>query len=435
MTSYPSRSGARDDGARTGLLLAALLLVALNLRAPITSLPPVVDEVAAGLGLTPTGVGLLTSVPVLCFALCTPLASVLVARTGPELALGASLAGILAGTMLRSAGSVPAALAGTAVVGIAITIGNVAVPVVITRDFRRRAAAVTGAYSAMMNLGSTFTTHAHRAARDGVRLAVGPGRVGRAGRRGTGGVGARRAGTLAARGRTDGARPRRRVRPPSARAELAALDPATRRSVRRLVVLLSVAFAGQASGYYAVTAWLPEILHDRLGMSDAGRGRGGTLPAVRGAGVVPRPGGPRARPVVARGRHAACRRCGCPCRSACCVAPDLWLLWVGLAGAAQGGNFTAIFTLVAQRSPGIAVARRASAVVQTAGYGCAALAPTVAGAVHEATGGWTAPLVVVAGVLAVMAVAMWLASARQRRLSPARSHDRSTGPISARPPG
>jgi CP family cyanate transporter-like MFS transporter len=36
------------------------------------------------------------------------------------------------------------------------------------------------------------------------------------------------------------------------------------------------------------------------------------------------------------------------------------------------------------------------------------------GAVHEASHGWSAPLVVVAGVLATMAVAMWVASARPR---------------------
>ena len=159
MTGRPTTGhGGGGSTARTGWLLAALLLVELNLRAPITSVPPVVDDVAAGLGLSSAGVGLLTSVPVLCFALCTPLASVVVARLGPELSLATALAGIVAGTLLRSGGSVPVALAGTAVIGVAITVGNVAVPVVITRDFRRRAAAVTGAYSATMNLGSTFTT-------------------------------------------------------------------------------------------------------------------------------------------------------------------------------------------------------------------------------------------------------------------------------------
>lgn len=412
MTSYPSPS-ARDDGARAGLLLAALLLVALNLRAPITSLPPVVDDVAASLGLTSAGAGLLTSVPVLCFALCTPLASVLVARAGPELSLGVSMAGILAGTLLRSGGSVPAALAGSAVLGVAITIGNVAVPVVITRDFRRRAAAVTGAYSATMNLGSTFTTMLTvplatafgwqwALAGWGVLAVVAIAAWVPAGRR------------LAAQGRA--AAPRGeggvRVRPPSARAELDALDPKARSAVRRLVVLLSVAFAGQAFGYYAVTAWLPEILHDRLGMSAAGAGSAAApfqLCAVLGSFLVP---AAFSRGLSARSVAVAMAAMWISLPLGLLLAPGLWWLWVGLAGAAQGGNFTVIFTLVAQRSPGVAVARRSSAVVQTAGYGCAVLAPTVMGAVHEASLGWTVPLALVAGVLATMAAAMWVASAR-----------------------
>lgn len=416
MTGRPTTGhGGGGSTARTGWLLAALLLVALNLRAPITSVPPVVDDVAAGLGLSSAGVGLLTSVPVLCFALCTPLASVVVARLGPELSLATALAGIVAGTLLRSGGSVPVALAGTAVIGVAITVGNVAVPVVITRDFRRRAAAVTGAYSATMNLGSTFTTTLTvplavtfgwqwALAGWGVLAVVALAAWVPAGR-----TLARRSDPLRPTGDAAGAAA---GRPPSARAELATLAPAARRSARRLTVLLSVAFAGQASGYYAMTAWLPAILQDRLGMSDVAAG-GASAPfqlcAVAGSFLVP----------LAFGR-------GLPARSTAMVmaamwlslpvglllAPGLWLLWVGLAGAAQGGNFTVIFTLVAQRSPVLSVARRASAAIQTAGYACAALAPTWMGAVHAASAGWTVPLVLITAVLTSMAVSMWVASGR-----------------------
>ncbi|GAA1732052.1 CynX/NimT family MFS transporter [Isoptericola hypogeus] len=402
----PGRPPGPGDAARTGWLLAALLLVALNLRAPITAVPPVVDELAAGLGLSAAGVGLLTSVPVLCFALCTPLASVLVARLGPEASVTAALGGILAGTVVRSGGSVPAALVGTALIGIAITIGNVAIPVVITRDFRRRAAAVTGAYSATMNLGSTFTTMLT------VPLAVSFGW-----QWALAGWGVLAAGALAAwipAGRTLAAREAgaTAVRPPSTRQELAALDPPARHAARRLAVLLSVAFAGQATGYYAMTAWLPEILQDRLGMTDAAAG-GAAAPfqlcAVAGSFLVPLA---FARGLSARTTAMVMAAMWLSLPVGLLVAPGLWLLWVGLAGAAQGGNFTVIFTLVAQRSPVLAVARRSSAAIQTAGYACAALAPTWMGAVQAATGGWTVPLVLVTGVLTVMAVVMWVASRR-----------------------
>ena len=423
MTRRPRNDHGGGGGAvRTGWLLGALLLVALNLRAPITSVPPVVDDVAAGLGLSSAGVGLLTSVPVLCFALCTPLASVAVARLGPELSLGVALGGIVAGTLLRSGGNVPVALVGTAVIGVAITIGNVAVPVLITRDFRRRAAAVTGAYSATMNLGSTFTTMLT------VPLAVTFGWQWALAGWGVLAVVALVAWVPAGRALARLGDPpggsRASTRPPSARAELAALSPGARRSARRLTVLLSVAFAGQATGYYAMTAWLPAILQDRLGMTDAAAG-GASAPfqlcAVAGSFLVPLA---FARALSARTTAMVMAAMWLSLPVGLLVAPGLWLVWVGLAGAAQGGNFTVIFTLVAQRSPVLSVARRASAAIQTAGYACAALAPTWMGAVHAASGGWTVPLALIAGVLGTMTATMWVASGRATAQPP----DEPTGP-------
>jgi CP family cyanate transporter-like MFS transporter len=49
--------------------------------------------------------------------------------------------------------------------------------------------------------------------------------------------------------------------------------------------------------------------------------------------------------------------------------------------------------------------RRLSAMVQGGGYAVAASGPLVIGAVHDATGGWTVPLLVILGAMVVMAVA------------------------------
>jgi CP family cyanate transporter-like MFS transporter len=387
-------------------LLVALLGVALNLRAPITSLPPVVDDVARGLGLSTAGVGLLTSVPVLCFALFTPAASAVVARIGPERAVGVALLGVLAGTVLRSAGSVPLALAGTAVIGVGITVGNVAVPVVIARDFHRRAAPVTGLYTATMNFGSTFTTVLT------VPLATAFGWQWALAGWGVLAVLAVVAWVPAGRdlAAQDAAGTAPRVLPHDS-----VLQPAQRRAIRRLVVVLSVAFGGQAAGYYAITAWLPTILRDRLGL-DAVAAGGAAAPfqlcAVAGSLLVPLLLG---RGVSFRAVSSGISLLWLSLPVGLLIAPGAWLVWVCLAGAAQGGNFAAIFTLVAQRSPSLAAARRASAVVQTAGYGCAAVAPTLLGAVHDATGGWTAPLILVVGLLVAMAVALTVASSLPRR--------------------
>lgn len=56
------------------ILLACIGLLALNLRGPFVAVAPVVDVMQADLGFSPVVLGLLTSIPVLCFALAAPFA-------------------------------------------------------------------------------------------------------------------------------------------------------------------------------------------------------------------------------------------------------------------------------------------------------------------------------------------------------------------------
>ena len=391
----PRVRSIRQDGAAGAFLLVALLLVALNLRAPLTSLPPVVGQVSDALGLSPAQAGLLTSVPVLCFALLTPAASALVARRGPELSVLIAVCGLLVGQLVRSAGNVPAALAGTALLGAGITVGNVAVPVIIARDFRERSAVVTGAYSATMNLGSAFTTTltVPLAAALGWQWALAGWAV----------LAAVALVTWTTAVRGAAARPTPVTRRPDGAPHLG-------RTMAVLTALLTVAFIGQSFSYYAVTAWLPEILHARLGLALTAAG-GAAAPfqlcAVLGSLGVPLA---LARGARLRWVSLALVLCWLSLPTGMLLAPGATMLWIALAGVAQGGNFTVIFTLVAQRAPTVAAARRASALIQTVGYAFAALAPTAMGAARTASGGWTAPLVGVLVVLAVMGAVMAVAT-------------------------
>ncbi|AMM19538.1 hypothetical protein AX769_04520 [Frondihabitans sp. PAMC 28766] len=86
------------------LLTLAIVLIALNLRGPIVALAPVLDEIKSDLALGAVVAGLLTSIPVLCFALATPLASTLIGRLGPERAVTIGLAGVVVATLVRSTG-------------------------------------------------------------------------------------------------------------------------------------------------------------------------------------------------------------------------------------------------------------------------------------------------------------------------------------------
>lgn len=139
------------------LLLIALVAVALNLRAPFTSVAPIVSEIQADLGINKTVAGLLTSIPVLCFGLLAPLASKCIARTSVETSVFLALTGVIAGSALRSSGGIALALGGTFVIGAGITIGNIVSLVLIARDFPSRAATVMGLYTSALNVGPILT--------------------------------------------------------------------------------------------------------------------------------------------------------------------------------------------------------------------------------------------------------------------------------------
>ena len=93
-------------------VVVGIVLVALSLRGPIIAPTPVITQIQSELGLSAATAGLLTGLPVLLFALVTPLASKLIGRFGPEAAVLVCLSGVLAGTVLRSAGPAPVVLAG-----------------------------------------------------------------------------------------------------------------------------------------------------------------------------------------------------------------------------------------------------------------------------------------------------------------------------------
>lgn len=382
---------ARSFGT-SGLLLAAVLVFALNLRGPFVALAPIVDTIADGLGVSHETVGLLTGIPVLCFALASPLASLLLARAGLERAVGISLLVVFAGTVLRSSGGIETAIAGTILIGVGITVGNVAVPVIISRDFSHAAGTVTGLYTAALNLGSVLTTllTAPLAAAVGWRWAL----VSWSLLMVVAGALWRRA-TL---GRIS--------------APVAFVRDTDSGSVwtRPVVWCLTAAFCGQAFSYYAVTTWLPNILSDLRGLSVEGAGGGASLFQL--AGIVGGVGVPLlvARRISLRAVFAGMSVLWLSLPVGLLVAPELWPLWALCAGASQGGNFTVIFTLVVHHARTHGDARRMSALVQSIGYAAAAVGPFALGAVHTAAGGWTVPLVVVLGALVMMTVSGLLAA-------------------------
>lgn len=389
-------------------VVVGIVLVALSLRGPIIAPTPVITELQADLGLSAATAGLLTGLPVLLFAVVTPLASKLIGRAGPEAAVLACLAGVLAGTVIRSAGPFPAVLAGTVVIGAAIAIGNIVVPVIIRRDVSwRRVPVVTAAYTASLNVGSMITAlgTAPLAAVVGWRGALAAwGVLTLAALVFWLGVARRRAGTPAAA---------------SAPAEPSTATGALRQArgtaqVRRTGWWLTFAFCGQAFSYYSVTAWLPTLLADTRGLSLAASGASASLfqvAAIAGALGVPllTARAPEWAPVAVIGALWIALPVGL------LVAPEGYVVWSVVGGIAQGGGFTAIFSIVARIVRTDAEAAGTSARIQGSGYLAATVGPPLMGALNSATGGWTVPLLIVLGATVMFLVGGLLAVAETRR--------------------
>jgi MFS transporter, CP family, cyanate transporter len=389
-------------------VVVGIVLVALSLRGPIIAPTPVITEIQSDLGLSAATAGLLTGLPVLLFALATPLASKLIGRFGPETAVLVCLTGVLAGTVIRSAGPAPIVLAGTVVIGAAIAVGNIVVPVIIRRDVPwRRIPTVTAAYTAALNVGSMITAlgTAPLAAVVGWRWALAAwGVLTLAALVFWLVVARRRAGT-----------PHTTPAPAEPDTATGALRQARGTAqIRRIGWWLTLAFCGQAISYYSVTAWLPTLLADTRGLSLSASGAGASLfqvAAIAGALGVPllAARAPAWAPVAVIGALWITLPLGL------LVAPEGYLAWSIIGGIAQGGGFTTIFSIVARIVRTDAEAAATSARIQGSGYLAATVGPPLVGALNSGTGGWTVPLLVVLGATVVFLIGGLLAVAEIRR--------------------
>jgi CP family cyanate transporter-like MFS transporter len=392
------------------LVAAAIIALGLILRGPIIAVAPVLADIKVDLSLSSAQAGLLTSVPVLCFALVTPVASFLIARLGPDLATTLAILGVILGTIVRSAGGAEAVVAGTILMGAFITVGNVVVPVLIRREVSAdRARVATALYTGALNLGSVIGTFATAPLAElaGWRVALVWWAVFTAVVLGLWLFAERRRALLVERAE------------PLTAAERADEESAEGRSGRRsdalTGTLLAVAFIGQGFAYYGISAWLPTLLRDDLGFDATQAGSAATVFQLFGL-------------VGSLGVPLAARRVGLlPVTVAMAVgwlavplglllAPQAWLAWSIFAGVAQGAGITLVFVIIVEIARNGMHARRLSAVTQGVGYGFGgATAPTVLGAVHDATGGWAAPLILVAVALVAFGILIVWTVARSQR--------------------
>ncbi|SDM10192.1 CynX/NimT family MFS transporter [Streptomyces wuyuanensis] len=402
------------------LVLAGLVLAALNLRPAITSLGALLEEVQNGLHMSGSVAGVLTSVPPLCFAAFGLAAPRLARRFGPAAVVCAGMVAITAGLAVRPfAGGTATFLAASALALMGIAVSNVLMPVIVKRWFPDRLGSVTGLYSMALSLGTAVAAAATvpmtqalgGSWRTGLAVwaalaatAVLPWiplfRV-----RGTDASGPTVTGTRAP-GTTPQAPGPRTARTPQA--------PAARIARSRTAWALACFFGLQATGAYITMGWMPQIFRD----AGVPAGTAGVLLAVTMvmgvplAFVIPR--------LAARLRTQgpivlALGLCGLTGYTGLFLAPAAgawaWALLLGISNCA----FPLALTMIGMRSRTGAGVVRLSAFAQSTGYLISIPGPLLVGVLYQHSGGWDLPLALMAGLI-VPQVAAGVLAGRDRTI-------------------
>lgn len=379
------------------LLTALVFLVAINLRPAVTSVGPVLPRIGVDLGLSEPMQGLLGALPLLAFAVGSPLVHRLTRRTGIDVALLLGLVLIAAGIALRSFAGLPGLWIGTVVAGLAIAIGNVLVPVVVRRDYRKRVALATAFFTLFM------TVAAATASGTAVPLAD------TAGWRGGLAFWAIPPLVIAAVWVV-----RMRVRP-SAPSPLPQPGEVTASVWRQPTAWLVTAFMGlQSTAFYILVTWLPTI-EAAAGIPDTAAGVHlsvyqliGTVSGMSIPLLMRRPGGSMALAAVTASVPMLIAALGL------LLAPGLPILWVVIAGLSSGSSLVVALTLIGLRGRTHAETTQLSGMAQAVGYLLAACGPIAAGWLAQASGAWSAPLVMLVILACAQTVAAVLAG-RDRR--------------------
>ncbi|WSA07777.1 MFS transporter [Micromonospora sp. NBC_01813] len=364
------------------LVLAAMLLVALNLRVAITSLGPLLNEVRTGLPLSGLQAGVVTTLPALAFAAVGATTPWLVRRVSPPRLLVASMGALAIGQLLRvttGTGWLFVLTSALALAGIAVA--NVLLPTLVRQYFPHRVGLVTGAYMMSLTIGAAVAAGAAVP----IAHAAGTWRVGL-------GFWALVAAAAAVIWLPIAWRARQRS---SAAHEPATHEPAARTAIRagrtRLGWLMAGFFGAQSFAAYAQMGWLAQLFRDS-GFSPGSAGlllAGVTAVSVPIALVMPTLATrlTSLRPLVL----------GTALASALSYAGLLWLpyegalVWMVLLALGQG-TFPMALAMIGLRARTNAGVVSLSAFAQSVGYLIAALGPLSIGLLYTRTGGWALPI-------------------------------------------
>ncbi|PMH29983.1 transporter [Vibrio lentus] len=368
-------------------VMLGILFLSLNLRGPFTSLAPVLSQVMEGLNLNSSAAGFLTALPLLTFALFSPLVTKISQRIGLEPSLLLALVLITTGITLRSFGIIPTLYIGTVMIGMGIAIGNVLLPVVVKISFPTRIATVTSLYIFTMGIGSTLGSSLMVPFSDltlftltGWQLALLMNLV---------------FPILALMIWL----PKIRKRSSSATNKKQEDKPLSMKKMIKSGVAWQVTLALGLNSFtfYSLAGWLPQILND-LGYSEIDAGY--IYGFLQFSTMVP---GLLLLPFL--GKNDNQQWLITLCTSSVFIGligllylPEFAIFWVGLFGLANCSTFIIALSFVGLRTSNSSQAASLSGMAQGIGYALAATGPTLVGKLHALTDSWSVPILLIAAV-------------------------------------
>ncbi|MEU2204102.1 MFS transporter [Microbacterium oleivorans] len=383
------------------LALVGIVLLAFSLRSAVASLSPLFDAIGEDFVLPAAVLGLIGTVPPLCFAVFGLLASGFERRFGLERTTLVALGAVALGLVARAAaGDAYGLLLGSALVFAGVGVGNVLLPALVKKYFPDRIGLMTTVYSTMMAI-STFVpplVAVPVADAAGWRTSLG----------------------LWAVFALAGLAPWIVLALRARRAALAEVDlePVSTRVFGRMWRLptawaLAVTFFVSSAVAYTSFAWLPKILVDTAGVTPQVAGTLLSLFALIGLPaslVVPVL---VARRGVVLPLFIVASASGVLGAGGLLVAPASapWL-WVALLGLLPL-LFPLVLTSVGLRTRTHDATVALSSFAQSLGYGVTMLMPIGVGLIHDATGSWTMPLVMLLAI-SLLAVPAGVVIARRK---------------------
>jgi CP family cyanate transporter-like MFS transporter len=388
----PSAAGSRPRGLL--LIGVAIVLTGLNLRTAVNSVGPVLQELEDGLGLSSGQAGLITTMPLICFAALGFAGPPLSARFRDSSVLAGALLVMAVGVILRAAaGSLWLFLAGTVLAMTGGALGNVLLPSLVKRYFPDRTGLLVGAYGTALTVGGAI------AAVSTAPIAAAVGAEGWRWGLGCWAVVAALAAIPwlavpaapgASRGTHVAVRMRALVRSP-------------------LAIALAAFFGLQAMQAYILVGWLAQYLRD-VGVSAAAAGLLlglNLLVAIPLNAVVP---GLTVRAHLQRPLLLAFLAFYVAGWTGLWLAPRAapWL-WVVLLSGGMA-SFSMVLTLIGLRARTAETTAALSTVTQGWGYLLAGAGPLLVGVLRGNTGSYTGMFVILLAGVAGLGITGWLAT-------------------------